>query len=133
MRQGTPVSRRLEWHGMVPSMRQVIAVSVLAISAALAIAGCDSAWFHEPRPPSLTVENRTAKDIRLYYVRGQTEFPDIYVAPGTSTSFTLAFGMETSECASGSLLAKDGPSLIAKIDHPCAGTTWTIDPSSAPS
>jgi hypothetical protein len=100
------------------------------LAAALLIvglAGCNGDWFHEPRPRSLEVENQTDRDLRLYYVRRDgTEFPDIGVAPHRTASFTMAFGMESSSCASGTLLARDGSTIVSSIERPCAGSTWTI-------
>ena len=101
------------------------AVFAFGLIAAL-VSGCNVDWFHEPRPPALTVENRTDKDIRLYYLRNGTELPDINVAPGASTTDSMPFGLESATCVSGSILAKDGSTVVARIDRPCAGTTWTI-------
>jgi hypothetical protein len=103
-----------------------------ALVFGIRMAGCNVDWFHEPRPPSLTIDDQTDRDLRLVDVRRGPEFPDVGVAPHNTTSFTLAFGMESASCASGSLVAKDGSTVIATVDRPCAGTTWAI-PADAPS
>lgn len=99
------------------------------------LAGCNLvSLFGEPKPPSLTVDNRTDRHLVLYYERGLTEYEDIGVAPHTTSSFYLAFRLESATCANGYVVARDGDVDVARINQPCAGQTWTIggSPSESP-